>query len=38
MEMCRIDERIKDGDVLPIAGGIEVIHTPGHSKGHISLL
>ena len=37
-EMCRIDERIQDGDILPIAGGIEVIHTPGHSKGHVSLL
>jgi glyoxylase-like metal-dependent hydrolase (beta-lactamase superfamily II) len=37
-ETCRIDERIQDGDTLPIAGGIQVIHTPGHSKGHISLL
>lgn len=26
------------GDVLDIAGGIEVIHTPGHSAGHMSLL
>lgn len=37
-EMCRINERIQDGDILPIAGGIQVIHTPGHSKGHIALL
>lgn len=26
------------GDMLNIAGGIEVIHTPGHSAGHMSLL
>lgn len=26
------------GDVLDIAGGIEVVHTPGHSAGHMSLL
>jgi glyoxylase-like metal-dependent hydrolase (beta-lactamase superfamily II) len=37
-ERCIIDERLEDGDVLPFAGGIQVIHTPGHSKGHISLL
>jgi len=34
----RIDEQIDDGDMLPIAGGLEVIHTPGHSAGHVSLL
>jgi glyoxylase-like metal-dependent hydrolase (beta-lactamase superfamily II) len=27
-----------DGDLLPIAGGLRVIHTPGHSAGHIALL
>jgi glyoxylase-like metal-dependent hydrolase (beta-lactamase superfamily II) len=27
-----------DGDVLDIAGGLEVIHTPGHTAGHVSLL
>ena len=26
------------GDSLNIAGGVEVIHTPGHSAGHVSLL
>ena len=30
-------QAIKDGDVLPICGGIEVIHTPGHTPGHICL-
>ena len=34
----KISERLKDGDVLPIAGGIKVLHTPGHSLGHIVLL
>lgn len=38
IEPVKIDERLKDGDVIPIAGGIQVIHTPGHSAGHISLL
>lgn len=32
-----IEEEVQDGDRLPLAGGIEVIHTPGHSAGHISL-
>src|SRR6476661_959462 len=27
-----------DGEVLPIAGGLRVVHTPGHSPGHVSLL
>jgi glyoxylase-like metal-dependent hydrolase (beta-lactamase superfamily II) len=34
----RIDKYMEDGDVLPIAGGLQVIHTPGHSAGHVSLL
>jgi glyoxylase-like metal-dependent hydrolase (beta-lactamase superfamily II) len=32
-----IEEEVNDGDRLSFAGGIEVIHTPGHSAGHISL-
>jgi len=27
-----------DGQVLDIAGGVQVLHTPGHTPGHISLL
>ena len=27
-----------DGAVLDIAGGLEVIHTPGHTAGHVCLL
>ncbi|MFP5218337.1 MAG: MBL fold metallo-hydrolase, partial [Actinomycetes bacterium] len=26
------------GDVLPVAGGIQVVHTPGHTPGHCSFL
>lgn len=29
---------LQDGDVLPVAGGLRVVHTPGHSPGHVSLL
>jgi glyoxylase-like metal-dependent hydrolase (beta-lactamase superfamily II) len=33
-----IDHHIHDGETLPLAGGLKVIHTPGHSAGHVSLL
>ena len=33
-----IDEPLTDGELLPIAGGIEVIHTPGHCAGQVALL
>jgi len=29
-----VDLWLKDGEVLPVCGGIEVIHTPGHTPGH----
>jgi glyoxylase-like metal-dependent hydrolase (beta-lactamase superfamily II) len=32
------DVAINDGDTIDIAGGIDVIHTPGHTPGHVSLL
>ena len=28
---------ITDGDVIPVAGGLEVIHTPGHTPGSVCL-
>lgn len=28
---------LSGGDILPYCGGIEVIHTPGHTPGHICL-
>lgn len=33
----KVDEHLRDGQVLPYCGGIRVIHTPGHTPGHISL-
>lgn len=32
-----VDE-VLDGQFLDIAGGVQVLHTPGHTPGHISLL
>jgi glyoxylase-like metal-dependent hydrolase (beta-lactamase superfamily II) len=28
---------LADGDVLPVLGGLEVIHTPGHTPGSVCL-
>lgn len=33
-----VDEDFADGSVLPVAGGLTVVHTPGHSPGHCSFL
>jgi len=33
-----INKELNDGDILLYAGGIEIIHTPGHTPGHIVLL
>ena len=32
-----VDILVNDGDELPILGGIKVLHTPGHTRGSISL-
>jgi glyoxylase-like metal-dependent hydrolase (beta-lactamase superfamily II) len=29
---------LTDGELLPVSGGLRVVHTPGHSPGHVSLL
>ena len=29
---------LTDDQVLPISGGLRIVHTPGHSPGHVSLL
>lgn len=34
----QVAETFGDGEVLPHAGGITVVHTPGHSPGHCSFL
>jgi glyoxylase-like metal-dependent hydrolase (beta-lactamase superfamily II) len=33
-----VDETFADGAVLPLAGDITVVHTPGHTEGHCSFL
>jgi glyoxylase-like metal-dependent hydrolase (beta-lactamase superfamily II) len=33
----RVDRVLSDGEVLPNCGGIQIIHTPGHTPGHICL-
>jgi len=33
----KVDKLLSDGQELPYCGGIRVIHTPGHTPGHISL-
>lgn len=32
------DQTFQDGELLAIGGGLRVVHTPGHSPGHASLL
>jgi glyoxylase-like metal-dependent hydrolase (beta-lactamase superfamily II) len=34
---AKVDRTITDGEELPFCSGITVIHTPGHSPGHICL-
>ncbi|WP_318653421.1 MBL fold metallo-hydrolase [Paenibacillus rhizovicinus] len=33
----KVDVVLQDGDVLPFAGGLQVVFTPGHTPDHISL-
>lgn len=34
---AKVTKVVSDGEVLPMFGGVEVIFTPGHTPGHISL-
>lgn len=38
LEPIQVDHEIHEGDCLPLAGGLQVLATPGHSRGHIALL
>ena len=33
----KVDRVLRDGEALPFAGGLQVIHAPGHTPGHIAL-
>jgi glyoxylase-like metal-dependent hydrolase (beta-lactamase superfamily II) len=33
-----VDEELTDGQLLDVAGGVRVVHTPGHTPGHVALL
>jgi glyoxylase-like metal-dependent hydrolase (beta-lactamase superfamily II) len=33
-----VGHELHDGEVLPVLGGLRVVHTPGHTPGHVSLL
>lgn len=37
MEPATVDRTVYSGERLPWCGGIEIVHTPGHMPGHISL-
>ena len=37
-EAAAIEHEINDGQTLPIAGGLQVIHAPGHSAGQVVFL
>ncbi len=34
----QVAQELHDGDELPVAGGLRVVHTPGHTPGHVALL
>lgn len=38
VEAAPVENRVEDGQQLPIAGGLSVIHVPGHCAGQIALL
>ena len=34
----QVAQELQDGDELPVAGRLRVVHTPGHTPGHVSFL
>jgi glyoxylase-like metal-dependent hydrolase (beta-lactamase superfamily II) len=36
-QKLKVDRTLGDGEELPYCGGIQIIHTPGHTPGHICL-
>lgn len=38
LEPAKVGDELGDGDLLPFAGGLQVIHIPGHCLGQVALL
>ena len=38
LQRTPVEQVIEDGEVLPIRGGVRVIHTPGHTPGSVCFL
>lgn len=38
LEAVAVDQTLADGDRLPLAGGLQVVHAPGHCAGQVALL
>ena len=38
LQRAPVARLVKDGDVLPVLGGVRVIHTPGHTPGSVCYL
>ena len=38
VEPARIDQPLTDGDVIPLAGGLRAVHSPGHCAGQCAFL
>jgi glyoxylase-like metal-dependent hydrolase (beta-lactamase superfamily II) len=36
-QKVKVDRTVVDGEMLPYCGGIQVIHVPGHTPGHLCL-
>ncbi len=34
----QVDEELTDGQLIDVGGGLRVLHTPGHTPGHVALL
>jgi glyoxylase-like metal-dependent hydrolase (beta-lactamase superfamily II) len=35
---AKVTKPVEDGASIPVGGGVKVIHTPGHTMGHVSYL
>ena len=38
LDPVAIDQHLTPGETMPVAGGFEVIHVPGHCAGQVALL